>query len=227
MLEHNYKPTEKELKEAENHLDRLADIKLVRHSKTLLVGENACGKSLFRQIVRTGKKTEDRPIVFHASMQIRTSSNPSMGALSSMAQDLPWLATSHSTLGCVEQVLKQADRCITEKRPFGLCIDEPEIGLGAGAQRGLANWLFPELNKRAEFADFTIVISHSPIFVKAGQQLAWDFLDLSLQPTKNPDEWLQKQADETYVITPDHLLAKASTLFVTVRDRLNKNSKTK
>ena len=222
MLNDDYKPTSQELEKAEDHLDRLADLKVKLHSRTVIVGENACGKSLFRQIVKVDG-TKDKATMLHASMQLRTASNPGMGAFSSMAHDLPWLATSHSTLYCIEQVLKQADRYIEEKRDFSICIDEPELGLGLGAQRGLAAWLYPELAKRANQAMCVLVITHSPVFVK--QASDWDFMDLSLNPAKDSAAWLKKQQSDDYVITPNQLLANAQTLFVTVRDRINAKSK--
>lgn len=221
MFDHNYEPSTAEREAAETHLDRVTKIKLQKHSKTIIVGENCCGKSLFRQIVRIGGEFK----MYHASMEIRTSSNPSMGALSGMAQDLPWMATSYSTLGCIEQILKQVDRSIAESRAFGICVDEPEIGLGMGAQRGLASWLFKELEKRANSTLCTLLITHSPVFVRQGIQHKWDFLDLSMKPVATGNDWLNKQADENYVIAPEELMAKSSALFVTVRDRLIKNKK--
>jgi predicted ATP-dependent endonuclease of OLD family len=221
MLKDDYQPTTADREQAEEHLDRIRSLKVKPHSTTIIVGENACGKSLFRQIVRTTDKKEEKVTMLHASMQLRTASNPGMGAFSGLAHDLPWLATSHSTLYCVEQIFKQAERYAAEKRPFSICIDEPEIGLGLGAQRGLAAWLFPELEKRAQQATCILVITHSPIFVK--QTPKWDFLDLSINPTKDAKAWLARQQSEDNIITPDQLLAKAQTLFLTVRDRLNKS----
>lgn len=216
----DHKPTPAELRAAENHLDRLRDIEVSNHDKLLVVGENACGKSLFRQIIKVG---DSRLKVFHASMQLRTASNPGMGAFSSMTHDLPWLATSHSTLHVIKQVLKSAS--VAEKE-FCVCIDEPETGLGFGAQRGLAKWLYPELDKFTDKASCTMVITHSPIFVKSVPS-DWRFLDLSLKPTSSREEWLDRQLDENYSINPDDLLAKAGTMFETVRDRINERTNAK
>jgi len=206
---------------AESHLDFIAQQTLSKHSCAVVVGENASGKSLFRQIVKVdGIKKYRR---YHASMQLRTASNPSMGALSGLAQDLPWLATSHSTLNCIEQILKQMDNA---SEPFAVSIDEPETGLGFGAQRGLANWLFPELTKRAKNAVFTLLITHSPIFVQAMPE-DWLFLDLSFTPSKSAKEWVSKQTDPSYIVMPEDVLHTAHVMFETVRDRINANESKK
>lgn len=227
MFKRNFEPNKKERSIAEKHLDRIVSLTVKKHSKLLIVGENACGKSLLRQILKVAKLDKaDKFLRFHSSMQLRTANNASMGALSSMMHDLPWLATSHTTLTHLEKVLGTADEAIEKDQLFSLCIDEPEIGLGFGAQRGLAKWMYSELNTRAKKALYTMVITHSPIFVQNAPE-DWEFIDLSLNPTKSIPEWLEKQFNGNYIIDPGQLIHYADTMFVTVRDRINKNKKDK
>lgn len=90
----------------EQHIDTIGEIadRINLDKITILTGRNAGGKSLVRKVLRQNvmdKTGKSKVFIPHASQELRTKSNPEMGALSGMAHDLEWLATSHNTISIV------------------------------------------------------------------------------------------------------------------------------
>ncbi len=211
--------------ECEAQIDRLLSIKIKRGDRLLVVGDNACGKSLFRDIAGQGFKV--RPMVVHASMALRTSNMSHMGGIAGMVRDSEWLATSHNTVFSLRKVIEMADPAKVKAnsvgeasdKPVALCVDEPELGLGIAAQRGMVDWLLPRMEEHAAKRSFTMLVTHSPIFVRAFAEAGWTFLDLSFVPYSTAEGWIGRQ--DTEILDPETLEQRAGILFEVVRDRKN------
>ncbi len=209
--------------ECEAQLDRLLKIPVKRGDRLLVVGDNACGKSYFRRIAAINFKTI--PMVVHASMALRTSNMSHMGAIAGMVRDTDWLATSHNTFSLIKNALSTATSAKADGKEVALCVDEPEIGMGAAAQRGMVEWLLGRMEAQADDRAFTMLVTHSPIFVRRFAAAGWKFTDLSFSPSATVKKWLARQASE--VLTPDTLEQRAGLLFEVVRDFMNARRKAK
>ena len=194
----------------EKHIDLIGEIadKINLECITILTGRNAGGKSLIRKLLRSNvmeKTGKDKVFIPHASQELRTVSNPMMGALSGMGQDLEWLATSHNTISTIDQVIdrEEADYII---------IDEPEIGIGEELQLGLADYINEKLKNRK---CGVLIITHSRISVKNIEH--HDFINLE---GMTEDEWLNRVPEKISVEDFDEF---ANGLFKAVRDRINTN----
>lgn len=194
------------------HIDYLIDTtkQIKQNEITILTGRNASGKSLVRKLLRasiieqTGKKKVRIP---HASQELRTHSNPELGALCTFAHDLEWLATSHNTIDTIKKVLK------TENPDF-IILDEPEIGLGEELQMGLINYLNANLKK---LPCGVLVITHNKNTVL---NLHHDkFLNLEKM---TEDEWVNRKIEPLSVKDFKNF---SNEFFKVVRDRMNKNKK--
>ncbi len=198
------------------HIERVIEVMdLINPTEvTILTGRNAGGKSLIRKQIRfnvaeaLGKDAKKLHIP-HASQEIRTASQPSMGALSGMAHDLEWLATSHSTVSTIEQVFKH-----TEKADY-IIIDEPEIGMGEELQLGMVDYLNEEIAKVKALGKGCLIICHSRII--AGGVKHDNFVNLE---GMTEDEWLNRVPQKISVADFKEF---AMDLFKAVRDRQNAN----
>jgi hypothetical protein len=201
----------------EDYIDYLSDIaEAIKINKiTLLTGRNAGGKSLIRkqlpfyigeQLGKDYKKVR----IPHASQELRTKSNPSMGALSGMAHDLEWLATSASTLHTLEQVFKYDN-------PDFLVIDEPEIGIGEELQLGIADFLNIKTAELKAQGKGCLIICHSRIIAK---NINHDkFINLEKM---GYEEWLNRVPVK---ISVEDFEEYASTFFKAVGNRQKENKK--
>lgn len=194
----------------EDYIDNLIDIgQNIEHDKiTLLTGRNSGGKSLIRKVLKQllsdkiGKEQKDL-FIPHASQELRTNSNPSLGALSGFAHDLEWLATSTNTISTIKSVL-------SSNEPDYIVIDEPEIGLGEELQLGLVNYLNEELPKLS--CKGILIICHSRIIAK---NIKFDnFINLE---GMSYDEWINRTPKP---ISIEEFEEFGGTLFKAVRDRL-------
>jgi hypothetical protein len=199
----------------EEHIERLVEaMHSIKHDEvTILTGRNAGGKSLIRkqlifQIAKALDKDVKKTSIPHASQEIRTRSNPGMGALSSMAHDLEWLATSDNTLDTIEKVFAHL-----EKADY-IVIDEPEIGMGEELQLGLADYLNEEIAKVKALGKGCLVICHSRIIAK---NVVHDkFINLE---GMSEDEWLNRTPQK---ISVEDFKKFASDLFIAIRDNNKK-----
>ena len=162
---------------------------------TILTGSNGGGKSLIRSqfglkyqedVERNPNKRKCKTI----SMQLRTSTNSSWGALSAAMLDNEATPTSLNTFQLIKGVLKAAG--IFEEHEPGtirmynetgyIIIDEPEIGMSEEMVLALGNYLleiFPLM--RAEKIGL-MIITHSRVLV--------DLLTSIPPVTYTVDEWL-------------------------------------
>jgi energy-coupling factor transporter ATP-binding protein EcfA2 len=196
----------------EDYIDFLTDIKIAPDKVTILTGKNASGKSLVRKLLQQNlSEALDKKKVFipHASQEIRTRSNPGMGALSSMSHDLEWLATSQNTLHTIDMVFKS-------ENPDLIVIDEPEIGLGEELQLGMASYLNEKI-KDAKCG--VLIITHSKHIVK---NLVHDnFVNLE---GMDEQQWLNR---EIKPVSIEEFKEYADGLFRAIRDRINSNKEKK
>lgn len=194
----------------ENYIDYLIEVSGQIKAKkiTILTGRNAGGKSLIRKLLSpsiTKQLKKKSVLIPHASQELRTKTNESMGALSGMAHDLEWLATSDNTISVIDTVFNQ------EKADF-IVIDEPEIGMGEELQLGMADYI-NEKNK--VYGKGILIITHSKHIVR---NIKHDvFINLE-KMTK--DEWLNREPVKMPI---EEFNIFATELFKTVRDRINKN----
>ena len=189
----------------------------IKHNEvTILTGRNAGGKSLIRkqlifQIASAVGKDYKKTSIPHASQELRTASQPSMGALSGMAHDLEWLATSDNTLSTLEHVFAHR-----EKADY-IVIDEPEIGMGEELQLGIADYLNDEIAKVKALGKGCLVICHSRLIAK--NVVHDNFINME---GMSEDEWLNRVPKK---ISIEEFKEFSSKLFETVRDRQNENRK--
>lgn len=201
---------QKEEFDYEGYIDYLISLsnQIKQNEITILTGRNAGGKSLIRKLLHPViEKQLNKKKVFipHASQEIRTNSNPSLGALSSFNHDLEWLATSDSTIDTIKKVLKT-------KNPDFIVIDEPEIGLGEELQMGLIDYLNKTLPK---LPCGVLIITHSRLTVKNLNHN--HFINLEKMTEQ---EWLNR---EVKPLPLKEFKEFSTKLFETVRDRINKN----
>ncbi len=196
----------------EDYIDFLTEIKIVPDTVTILTGKNASGKSLIRKLLNQNlTETLNKKKVFipHASQEIRTKSNPEMGALASMTHDTEWLATSQNTLHTIDMVLKY-------ENPDFIVIDEPEIGLGEELQVGMASYLNEKI-KSVKCG--VLIITHSKHIVK---NLVHDnFINLE---GMTEQQWLER---EIKAVSIEEFREYANGLFGAIRDRINSNKEKK
>jgi ABC-type uncharacterized transport system ATPase subunit len=195
----------------EDYVDRLIDItnSIDITKKILLTGRNAGGKSFIRKlltsIIHNKYKLEGKKaLVLQASQELRTKSNPSYGALSSMAHDLEWLATSRNTLNCLEQVIKNKDKAAY------IIIDEPEIGLGKELLLGVCNWLNNELK---ELDCGVLITTHSKTFIEHST-VCDEWVNLE---GLTKFEWLYRVPEQLNI---EEFREFSLNLFKCIRDRL-------
>lgn len=202
----------------EQHIEAIVEtMDSIKHNEvTILTGRNAGGKSLIRKqlifnIARALDKEVKKTFIPHASQEIRTASQPSMGALSGMAHDLEWLATSDNTLSTLEHVFQH-----NEKADY-IIIDEPEIGIGEELQLGIADYLNDEIAKVKAMGKGCLVICHSRII--ASNVIHDNFINLE---GMTEDEWNNRVPQK---ISVTDFKEFATGLFRAVRDRQNSNRK--
>jgi ABC-type Mn2+/Zn2+ transport system ATPase subunit len=203
-----------EQKEMESYIDYLIEVSesIKQNEVTILTGRNAGGKSFIRKLLggSIGKQlNKEKVSIPHASQELRTNTNPNLGALSGFAHDLEWLATSDNTISTIKNCLKQT------KMDF-LVLDEPEIGLGEELQLGLMNYLNGKLKK---LHCGVLIITHSKNTVK---HLKHDkFINLEKM---TEEEWLNR---EIKPLRLDDFKQFSTNLFTTIRDRINRNKNKK
>jgi ABC-type Mn2+/Zn2+ transport system ATPase subunit len=200
----------------EDYVDKLIDItnSINITKKTLLTGRNAGGKSFIRKLLTSiisnkykleGKKA----LVLQASQELRTKSNPELGAMSSFAHDLEWLATSSNTLNCLQQVINKKDKASY------IIIDEPEIGLGEELLMGVCDWL----NDQLEPANCGILITtHSRLFIEYSH-ICDEWINLE---GLTKFEWVFRVPEK---FNKEEFDQFSHNLFEVIRDRLNKKNK--
>lgn len=207
--------------EAERHLDRLLALadSIKDGDQFLLVGPNASGKSLFRQLVgmRERRKGEKPPTMVHSSMALRTGSHAHMGGLGGMLRDRPDDATSNATLYLVGGAIHNCQQYIKDGTPSSLHLDEPEIGSGEELQASLGPWIRAKLDEFETKPVVTMITTHSRIIARGFRD--WKLVDLGFR-YKTVDGWLRRKITP---LDPEELAKRARTLFLVIVERQEQN----
>ena len=208
----------KTLEEKKNAvLDAMDKINI--HEVTILTGDNASGKSLLRKLLwsRLLEQLPDRDpkkLIIDMSMERRTGSYASLGALSGMFRDNDVTATSCNSIHFIKMITNYQNEKEKDKRY--LVFDEPEVGCGEEVQLGLALWI----NKMREYIVTNtlglLIITHSRHIVKNVN--CDNFINIE---GKTKDEWLNR---EIVPKDPEELYKEADEFFLYLRDCL-KSSK--
>ena len=203
---------------AEMDLDKIGNLpyKMDFSNVTILTGRNAGGKSLIRKqlVFALSEKLNiqyKKLFVPHASLQLRTDSSPAMGALSNIASDLPWLASSTSTISVIKKVFAKKNEANY------IIIDEPEIGLGIPLQLGLCDYINEQIEECKKLGKGVLIITHSKTIVENIKHE--NFINLE---DMSEYEWLTHIPKK---ISLEEFEKFSDELFTTVRDRMNQNKK--
>lgn len=196
----------------QDHIDKLLDIanSIKINEVTILTGHNGTGKSLIRKTLSPsiGEQLglgDNAQCCSSTSQELRTGSNPEMGALSGMMRDVAWTPTSTETLNHITQLIKIKDKFII--------IDEPEIGMGEETVMGLVNFLNDEFQELKGHG--VCVITHNRYIVKHLDADAFHNIEgLTKQ------EWLDRELIPTDL---EQLKEKSNELFRAIQDRINSN----
>ena len=204
----------------DEHIDKIVDIvdNIKLNKVTILVGDNGVGKSLIRKQmgVRFYKEYQtDRGIVRQVSMQQRTESNPTFGALSSCLHDWPTSPTSLCTYNLLNQALGGE---FTLDKPYYLVIDELEIGMSKESIVGAVDFVSKKIPYWLENTLGVLIITHSDIVVDLlTKRFDCDFIYLGYNTVdSNVKNWLDRNVVPTDFEWLDNW---SNTLFKQVRDR--------
>ena len=176
------------------HLDYLIDLsqKIDTKEITILTGANGSGKSLLRSFMTERFRKDSNKKVKSVSMEFRTSSNNSFGALGGIGQDSSWMATSYNTYNLMTRIIKAA-----KDSPEGtgyIVLDEIEIGCSEETILCFIDYLNKELKEIKELGIGVLIITHSRIVV---EKLNSDsFVDLQ-ELTK--EQWLNRKIIPTTI----------------------------
>lgn len=197
----------------EEYLNKIGELpyKMDFSNVTILTGRNAGGKSLIRkQLVFALSEKLNIPLnklfIPHASLQLRTEVKPEMGALSQIAGDLPWLASSSSTVDVIKRVFSTKDKANY------IIIDEPEIGLGIPLQLGLCDYINEQIEECKKLGKGVLIITHSKTIVENIKHE--NFINLE---DMSEYEWLTHIPKK---ISLEEFEKFSDDLFTTVRDRM-------
>lgn len=195
----------------DEHINSLVDIcdSIDETKITVLTGFNATGKSLIRKLLKStfSEKLNDKKIIIpHSSQELRTSNVASLGALSSIANDVDWLSTSQQSISLIKKMINYDN--------FYVVIDEPEIGCSEELQLGIADYFNKNFDREKKGC---LIITHSKIIVK---NIVSDvFINIEKQ-TKN--EWLNREIN---MVSLDDFIKFSDEMFINIRNRLNNNKK--
>ena len=174
-------------KDLVKHTGRLKNImtKIPMRGVSILTGSNGSGKSLIRSqfifyLARRKKKDPKKMsgVLGSVSMQLRTSSNSSWGALSGAMRDTEWLPTSLNTFDLIKGLLSKDFQYII--------IDEPEIGMGEELIMSLVDYLNKEFKKYPERG--FLVITHNRYLVENLNYKKF----FNCDGIKTKEEWLNR-----------------------------------
>lgn len=183
---------------------------------TVLTGDNASGKSLIRKLLwqsvceQTNDDRKPAQAIVDMSMERRTGSYASLGALSGIFRDDSWVATSVASIRFIENITHYTEEKQINKRY--LVFDEPEVGCGEEVQLGIANFIN---SKKEYFEKYTLgvlIITHSKHIVKNIE--CDEFFNLE---GKTKEEWLNR---EIVAKDPIELEKEADSFFIFLRDKL-------
>jgi len=191
------------------HTDRLVNImdKIPMKGVSILTGSNGSGKSLIRSqfifhLARRKKKDPKQMsgVLGSVSMQLRTSSNASWGALSGAMRDTEWIPTSLNTFSLIKGLLDKDFQYVI--------IDEPEIGMGEELIMSLVDYLNEELAKYPNRG--FLIITHNRYLVENLNYKKFYNCD----GIKTKEEWLNRPLEKA-----DLKVLEDNALFYHIRDK--------
>jgi predicted ATPase len=196
-------------KDLVKHTERLKNImsKIPMKGVSILTGSNGSGKSLIRSqfIFYLAKRKKKDPkkmsgVLGSVSMQLRTSSNASWGALSGAMRDTEWLPTSLNTFDLIKGLLSKDFQYII--------IDEPEIGMGEELIMSLADYLNREFEKYPNRG--FLVITHNRYLVENLNYKKF----FNCDGIKTKEEWLNRPMKKANLKVLEN-----NALFFYIRDK--------
>ena len=162
-------------KNINEHIDNIIDIanSIELNKVTILTGGNGCGKSVVRKLLHRiiKEKVEviyneeiNTPLVASVSMETRTDLKTEFGGgYSSIMHDLPWVATSVSTIHLIQELfesfINKSSEKIKDKR--FIVLNEIEIGLSEEVLLGLCDYLNDAFDKVKDNTLGVLVITHN------------------------------------------------------------------
>lgn len=208
----NYMILKIEMRNYDEHINTLIDISnsIKINERSILTGKNGAGKSLIRKLLSSSVaeqlgKDGTQSVVASTSQELRTGSNPEMGALAGAMRDVGWTPTSTETFSHIEGLLKLKDRYIV--------IDEPEIGMGEETVMALVDYLNEELPKSKNLG--VCIITHNRHIINALNIDAF----YNIEGMKKA-EWLTRTLKTTNL---KHLKDESMELMQAIQKRINKN----
>lgn len=191
---------------------------------TVLTGSNGMGKSFvrkqmpFRVMDCNPALTKDkiRGVVKSVSMQLRTESRLEFGALSDAMHDLSWNPTSTSTYHLIKSLFKDLKE--SGKKCY-IIIDEPEIGMSAESQLGIAMFIKKQYLENKDYLYGCLVITHSTIVVDVLADIA-DFKNMNGYKTVHG--WKKRKIQPTDF---EKLEENSLALMRAIEDRLHRRDK--
>lgn len=161
---------------------------------TLLTGSNGSGKSLVRKQIcfRLARKignVDPRKIVVNVSMQLRTETNPNLGAMCEFMHDDPEDPTSLTTYSLINTLFNSFANEDNKSNKY-LVIDEPEIGMSKESQLGFVKWLKEKLPAVLPNTYGMLIITHSEIIVEELKNMS---VFLNMDSDCTADEWLNRE----------------------------------
>lgn len=208
---------------------------------TILTGSTGGGKSMIWQqfglkYLKDDDNNPNKRKCKSISMQLRTTTNSSWGALAGATLDNEWSPTSLNTFKLINGVFKAADLykvpepdTIRKLSETGyIILDEPEIGMAEETILALGSWLLDIMPILKKHKIGLMVITHSKLLtnclyygtiqVMDGNYI--ETLDKSFVSLDNLtiDEYLDP---DRLIIPTDLSILKANYLFYAIRDRMN------
>lgn len=205
---------------------------------SILTGSNGGGKSMIRQQFalkyKNGKiENPNKRKCKAISMQLRTSTNPAFGALSSAMLDNEASPTSLNTFNLIQGVFQASGlyKEIKEGEVEALSetgyiiLDEPEIGMAEETVTALVLWLFKHISLLKREKIGLMIITHSRLLVDM-------FLAHSIENNYSLNFYnldnlsIEEYVDKNRVIIPTDLeLLKSNYMFDAIRERESRDKK--
>lgn len=205
---------------------------------SILTGSNGGGKSMIRQQFalkyKNGKiENPNKRKCKSISMQLRTSTNPAFGALSSAMLDNEASPTSLNTFNLIQGVFQASGlyKEIKEGEVEALSetgyiiLDEPEIGMAEETVTALVLWLFKHISLLKREKIGLMIITHSRLLVDM-------FLAHSIENNYSLNFYnldnlsIEEYVDKNRVIIPTDLeLLKSNYMFDAIRERESRDKK--
>lgn len=180
-----------------SHIDKLKSIIYgINYNKvTILVGKNGTGKSLIRKQLGLRLQKEFGDSHSHlrqVSMQLRTETYSSLGALSTIAHDDPADPTSLCSYNLLTTTMNYD---MESKKDYYIVLDELEVGMSTETILGVVQELKTLIPKWLENCLGILVITHSEVFAEELYNIFdCDFINLGYNEVDYDfEKWLNRE----------------------------------